>query len=123
MKAGFSLGELLLGILNKIQDRLSGIEHKVDELKAEMQAMRGHLIAMLGFVLGAAVVFVAMARQAVNMIWQPDPPDSAAAGPVLWVDWITVVVPVALLVVLGLWMPEALHDLLSRAATLVQGRP
>jgi DNA anti-recombination protein RmuC len=38
--------EFLLGVLNKIQDRLTGIEHKVDELKAEMQAMRGHFIAM-----------------------------------------------------------------------------
>ena len=38
--------DLLIEILNKIQDRLSAIEHKVDELKAEMQAMRGHMVAM-----------------------------------------------------------------------------
>jgi chromosome segregation ATPase len=38
--------DLLLEILNKIQDRLGSIEHKVDQLKAEMQAMRGHIIAM-----------------------------------------------------------------------------
>ena len=38
--------DLLIEILDKIQDRLSAIEHKVDELKAEMQAMRGHMVAM-----------------------------------------------------------------------------
>ena len=38
--------ELILEILKQIQDRLGSIEHKVDELKAEMQAMRGHIIAM-----------------------------------------------------------------------------
>ena len=38
--------DLLIEILDKIQDRLSAIEHKVDELKAEMQAMRGHMEAM-----------------------------------------------------------------------------
>jgi DNA anti-recombination protein RmuC len=38
--------ELVFEVLKQIQDRLGGIEHKVDELKAEMQAMRGHLIAM-----------------------------------------------------------------------------
>jgi hypothetical protein len=38
--------DLLIEILNKIQDRLSAIERKVDELKAEMPAMRGHMVAI-----------------------------------------------------------------------------
>jgi DNA anti-recombination protein RmuC len=38
--------ELIYEVLKQIQDRLSGVDHKVDELKTEMQAVRGHLIAM-----------------------------------------------------------------------------
>ena len=39
-------GDLILEVVNTIQDRLTAIEHKVDEVKAEMQATRGHIIAM-----------------------------------------------------------------------------
>ena len=38
--------ELIFEVLKQIQERLSGIDHKIDELKSEMQAFRGHLIAM-----------------------------------------------------------------------------
>jgi predicted nucleic acid-binding Zn-ribbon protein len=38
--------DLIYDVLKQMRGRLTSIEHKVDELKAEMQAFRGHLVAM-----------------------------------------------------------------------------
>ncbi|MBX9842179.1 MAG: hypothetical protein K2Z80_10275 [Xanthobacteraceae bacterium] len=41
-----SIAELTFELLKKIHHRMDVMDHKVDELKAEMQAMRGNLISM-----------------------------------------------------------------------------
>ena len=38
--------DLIFEVLKQVQDRLVGVDHKVDELKGEMQAFRGHLVAV-----------------------------------------------------------------------------
>ena len=38
--------ELIYEILKQLRDRMIATESKVDELKAEMQAFRGHMIAL-----------------------------------------------------------------------------
>ncbi|MGP9811639.1 hypothetical protein ACTZWT_09030 [Rhodopseudomonas sp. NSM] len=38
--------ELILEVLKQVQQRLDKVDHKVDELKSEMNAMRGYLISM-----------------------------------------------------------------------------
>jgi predicted nucleic acid-binding Zn-ribbon protein len=38
--------DLMLEILKQLRDRLISTEAKVDELKAEMQAFRGHMVAL-----------------------------------------------------------------------------
>lgn len=38
--------ELIYEVLKSIQDRLGGVEHKVDEVKAELQALRAPSIAV-----------------------------------------------------------------------------
>lgn len=38
--------DLIYEVLKQIQGRLAGVDHKVDELKAEMQAFRGHMVAL-----------------------------------------------------------------------------
>ena len=38
--------ELIYEVLKQIQERGNGTDRKVDELKSEMQAFRGHLIAL-----------------------------------------------------------------------------
>ena len=38
--------DLMYEVLKKIHHRMDAMDHKVDELKAEMQAMRGNLISM-----------------------------------------------------------------------------
>jgi tetrahydromethanopterin S-methyltransferase subunit G len=41
------IAELTFDLLKKVHHRMELMDHKVDELKAEMQAMRGNLISML----------------------------------------------------------------------------
>ena len=38
--------DLICEILKQMQDRLSGVDSKVTELKAEMQAFRGHMVSL-----------------------------------------------------------------------------
>ena len=38
--------ELIFGVLKQVHHRLEKVDHKVDELKSEMNAMRGYLISM-----------------------------------------------------------------------------
>uniref|UniRef100_E6VID5 Uncharacterized protein n=1 Tax=Rhodopseudomonas palustris (strain DX-1) TaxID=652103 RepID=E6VID5_RHOPX len=38
--------ELIFEVLKQVQQRLDKVDHKVDELKSEMNAMRGYLIPM-----------------------------------------------------------------------------
>ena len=38
--------ELIFEVLKQVRDRQAATDSKIDELKAEMQAFRGHLIAM-----------------------------------------------------------------------------
>jgi len=38
--------ELISEVLKQVQQRLDKVDHKVDELKSEMNAMRGYLISM-----------------------------------------------------------------------------
>ena len=49
----------------------------------------------------------------------------SAGGPVLWpgVDALLVVFPLALLLLLGLWMPQPLRDVFEQAARVVRPVP
>ena len=38
--------ELLYEVLKSIQQRLDRFEHKIDELKSEMNSVRGHLVSI-----------------------------------------------------------------------------
>ncbi|WBU28993.1 hypothetical protein OOZ54_20370 [Rhodopseudomonas palustris] len=38
--------ELIFEVLKQVQQRLDKVDHKVDELKSEMNAMRGYLISV-----------------------------------------------------------------------------
>jgi chromosome segregation ATPase len=39
--------ELIFEILKQIQQRLDRVDHKIDEIKSELNALRGHQISML----------------------------------------------------------------------------
>jgi hypothetical protein len=38
--------ELIFEVLKQVQQRLDRVDHKVDELKSEMNAFRGHMISL-----------------------------------------------------------------------------
>lgn len=78
-------------------------------------------IAMAVFLLGAATIFVAALRYAMNMAWG----ENKATGekePNSVLEWLIVIVPLVLLFVLGLWMPASFRHVLEAAAAVVAGR-
>jgi tetrahydromethanopterin S-methyltransferase subunit G len=38
--------ELIFEVLKQVQQRLDRVDHKIDELKTEMNALRGHMISL-----------------------------------------------------------------------------
>jgi tetrahydromethanopterin S-methyltransferase subunit G len=39
--------ELIFEVLKQVQQRLDRVDHKIDEVKSELNALRGHQISML----------------------------------------------------------------------------
>jgi hydrogenase-4 component F len=81
----------------------------------------GHIPAVVLFVFIAAVVFVCAFRHAIEMTWsRPDlpPPASGTRG----ISVALVLLPLALLLVIGVWMPEPLRHALQQAAAII-GEP
>ncbi|MBI5723089.1 MAG: hydrogenase 4 subunit F [Planctomycetes bacterium] len=83
-------------------------------------ADRGAFVVMAIFLAGAAIVFVGALRHAVGVAWD-DPvgqpaPENAGLG-----EKLLVIVPLAILLVFGLWMPDCLKDVLNRAADVIRG--
>ena len=74
------------------------------------------------FLAGTAIVFIGVLRHAIRAAWdspvqQPAPEDAGL------VDRALVYAPLAMLLVLGLWMPEFLRDAIHHAAEVIQGLP
>jgi len=94
---------------------------------SEFQIMRAaaegeHYLPLAVFLLGAAVVFVGASRHAIAIAWgdahgQAKPARAARADPVL------VFAPLAVLLLLGLAMPDPLRHALEQAAAIVGGQP
>jgi hydrogenase-4 component F len=85
-------------------------------------ADRGAFAIMALFLAGTGIVFVGVLRHAIRAAWdsplrQPMPENSSL------VDRALVYAPLALLLVLGLWMPECLRGAIQHAAEVIQGLP
>ena len=74
------------------------------------------------FLAGTGVVFVGALRHAIGAAWDPPvrQPTPEHAG---LVDCALVFVPLAILLVLGLWMPESLRIALNQTADVIRGLP
>ncbi len=81
---------------------------------------RGAFTAMVLFLAGAGVVFIGVLRHAIGAAWNPSltepQPERASLA-----DRTLVLVPLAVLLVLGLWMPDALRAALNQAADVIRG--
>jgi hydrogenase-4 component F len=88
-------------------------------LKAAMD--RRAVLAVILFLAGGSIVFVGALRHAIAMAWgEPSPvvePEHAGM-----VEVLLVAVPLVLLLVLGIWMPRPLMDMLKQAASVLEVR-
>jgi hydrogenase-4 component F len=96
----------------------------MSELLVVRASLESHATITMGLFLAAlAVVFVGALRHTVALAWSDAPKAAGTAIPVSVADRIVVFVPLALLIVLGLWLPSSLHTVLDLAADVVRGRP
>ena len=77
------------------------------------------LVAVL-FLIGIAVVFVGVLRNVTNVVWGASPLENTVPGSTL-LERSVVFLPLAVLLLLGLWMPPALWRFIERAAAIVGG--
>jgi hydrogenase-4 component F len=84
----------------------------------------GQFVVMVAFLGGAGIVFVGALKHAISAAWgaaapQPSPqPAPQRAG---LAEKALVVLPLGVLLVLGLWMPPILRDVLNRVADIIRG--
>jgi hydrogenase-4 component F len=81
---------------------------------------QGHTAVVVAFLLGVAVIAVVLLRPVLGMVWRPVAKGGRAAG-LGWIDWLLVAAPLAVLGLLGLWMPALLTDALNKAAAILRG--
>ena len=74
------------------------------------------------FLAGAGVVFVGALHHAVEVAWGR-PPETPPPERVLRLDWLLAWGPLALLLILGVWMPAPLGRALVQAAMVLGARP
>ena len=87
-------------------------------LKAALD--RGAFLTAAVFLAGLSVVFIGALRHVIPMGWGP--PDEPARPPSAgWRAAALVFVPLAVLLLLGLWVPPFLTDLLARGARILGG--
>jgi hydrogenase-4 component F len=92
---------------------------------SEFQLLRASLgsgaapVAIL-FLAGTAVVFVGALRHITGVVWGNPSIEAIPAGPGA-LEQSIVVIPLAVLLVLGLWMPSFLWQFIQRAAAIVGG--
>jgi hydrogenase-4 component F len=86
-------------------------------LKAAVDS--GAIVALLLFLFGAGVVFVGALGHAIPLVWGKT---ETAVEPVRagLLEILLVVVPLALLLVLGIWMPGPLQTALNEAADIIR---
>ncbi|MBI5115480.1 hydrogenase 4 subunit F [Candidatus Poribacteria bacterium] len=85
-------------------------------------AQSGSYWTMGLFLAGAGIVFVGALQHAINITWG----DAVATPEQEQADWVEkaiVAVPMTALLLLGLWIPDSLREMLEAAALIVKGAP
>ena len=95
----------------------------MSELLVVKAAIDAHATAtLIAFLMAAGMVFLGMFAHAMHMVrGKPD----EACGPIRASasEWMVTVVPLLLLAILGVWMPEPVRDALAQAAAIVRPVP
>ena len=112
---------LLLALLGLIGVVPSGTF--MSELQTVKAAVDARALAVLVcFLVAAGAAFIGIFGHAMAMAWGK-PPREGMAGKAGLLDGIVVVLPLAMLALLGLWMPHPLRDMLEQAARIVRPMP
>jgi hydrogenase-4 component F len=91
----------------------------MSELQIVKAAADSQAIAVLAtFLLAAGAVFIGVFGHATSMAWGV-PPKAAQRQPAHSVDALVVIVPLALLLLLGLWMPPPVREVFEQAAAVI----
>ena len=77
--------------------------------------------AIVLFLLGTGAVFVGALRHAIDMAWGEKPEDIVSTSNNSLIEWMIVIVPLALLLILGVWMPAFFRNILELSAGMVTG--
>lgn len=80
----------------------------------------GHGWAVFAFLAGAAIVFVAAVQHAIEMIWRTRDAGSSLR-PAPRSHWALVALPLALLLLVGVFLPRPLEHVLAQAAGVIGG--
>jgi hydrogenase-4 component F len=95
----------------------------MSELLIVKAAIDAHAtLTLVTFLVAAGTVFLGMFGHTMNMV-RGAPDDFSRPIRANPTEWMLVTVPVALLVLLGLWMPSPLRDALAQAAAIVRPVP
>jgi hydrogenase-4 component F len=93
----------------------------MSEFQVLKAAVDGHAIfALILFLAGGSVVFVGALGHAIAMAWGDKSPVAEGEGAGL-VEKFLAFAPLAILLVLGLWMPGPLRSILQQAASVLGG--
>jgi hydrogenase-4 component F len=82
----------------------------------------GHVWQMVAMLAGVGVVFIAALRHVIGMTWQREGEGAELAHPGR-LPALFVVLPLAAVLVVGVWMPPPLLRVLEAAAAVIQGHP
>ncbi|MBF0407000.1 MAG: hypothetical protein HQM10_06590 [Candidatus Riflebacteria bacterium] len=84
---------------------------------------KGQIGVVILFILGTGIVFTSVLKHILPIAWG-EPTEKKSHSPDLFsssiIDIFLVVVPLATLVVLGIWMPEPFQAILTRSAGIIQ---
>lgn len=72
------------------------------------------------FLLGLGVIFIAVLRNIITLAWRP-PDETPAPEKSLLPEALLVFIPLGILLLLGIWVPEPLLKILTRAAQILGG--
>jgi hydrogenase-4 component F len=95
----------------------------MSEFQVLKSAMDHHAtLILILFLSGLSIVFVGALRYAIFMAWG-DPSPTAEAEQARAVEYFLAFAPLGMLLVLGLWMPSPLSNILKQAASVLGVRP
>jgi hydrogenase-4 component F len=80
------------------------------------------IVVLVAFLAAAGTAFIGIFGHAMAMAWG-EPPREGMAEKTDLLDWVVVVLPLTLLAIVGVWMPQPLRDMLEQAARIVRPMP